>query len=219
MFKMGNCISLSFQRACARFYASFLILSVATTSSIPANSFSVKAQEMVQGGDFSEAFNPMWIFECLSSFDENTTAEEIVQFAAKVKIEVERITGEYFPIEQVLYQCREEIEGRGVEMDWDHFNDFVEHVKEAEEDLLGKESGLVAKRRPKRRPDPFLDNASDHEIIGFMECFCGVLFCILPWGVTQWVGGTLLVDGASRMGGGAIDRISNKHSNRRKYSR
>lgn len=219
MFKMGNYIRFSFQRTCARFYASFLILSFGATSSIPAaNSFSVKSQEMVQDGDFSETFNPMFIFEGLESFDENTTTEEIVRFMAKVKIEVERFTGEPFPIEDLLYQCRENMEACGVKMDWDHFDDFVEHVKEAEEYLLQEESGLKAKKKPKRQHDPFLDNANNQELTGIMECFCGTLLCIIPWGWTQWLGGVMIVDGVTRMGGEAIDRWSNKHPDRNPFS-
>lgn len=190
MSKMGNFINFCFHRSCAL----FLILSFGTVCSLPASVGSKTIQDGVLPHDSFVTLNfmwvvealDMWVVETLESFDENTTADEMVRFMAKVKVDVEKVSGVPFSIENLLYDCKETMEANGVEFDWDHFDDFVAHVQEAELFLIQKENndGLVSTREPTPRPDSFLDNASNQEIYGFLECFCGKLLCMIPSVIT-----------------------------------
>lgn len=219
MSKICNFVNFCLHRTCAL----FLMLSFGTVCSLPASVGSTTIQSEGVSNNSSGTFDPMWILEGIESFDENITAEEMVRFVAKVKIEVERFTGEAFPIENWLYLCKESMQESGVDMDWDHFDDFVAHVQEAELLLIQEENNddwkpgalhqqscaITNKGKHTRRPDPFLDNASKGQVIAALECFCGSLLCIIPLPLSRWAGGILVVDGLKKLSDPVIEQLDN----------
>lgn len=188
--------SLHIRRTCAV----CLMIAIATTYSIPTHSFGSESRVNPQGKSFFDLIDPFdvsWISEGLSAFNENSSIEDVVKFAAKVKVEIERFTGEHHSVKGLFKNCRKEMKKNGIKVGKHYFDGIENMIRQAEKDLIMGKKGFIPKRKPPLDGEYLILPVG--QCIGCVEVFCGVLICVLPIPFSGAVGGTVIADGCSRI--------------------
>ncbi len=135
------------------------------------------------GQSIFKKFRTKWILDGLQSFGQDTSADEVIEFGAKVKIEIQKFTGERHHFNALFHEAKKKLKKRHIKLPKGYFDLIIKEIRNYQKFV----------HHPKKVERPFIDldllGMSNLEVIGSVSMMCSVLLADLPIFNCEYISG------------------------------